>query len=211
MITNQIYTTYLSALLSGNKRECTHIVEKLIEEKIPVYDIYIHLFQRSMYQVGTLWESNRISVSVEHMATAITEGVLNLVYPIIFSADHVEKSAIVCCTPKEYHQLGAKMAADIFELNGWDCYFLGSNTPSQELLRMIDEKKPNLLGLSVSLFFNIPSLIESIEKVSVSFPKLDIVVGGQAFQWGGKARISKYPQVEVIDSIAILEQMLKES
>ncbi|AQQ70682.1 methyltransferase cognate corrinoid protein, Methanosarcina family [Limihaloglobus sulfuriphilus] len=207
---SSLYDSYLSDLISGNKKGCTEIVERLIEHETPVYELYTGLFQRSMYEVGQLWQNNQISVAVEHMATAVTEGLLNLVYPIIFSADHIDRSAIVCCTPNEYHQLGAKMAADIFELNGWDSYFLGANTPTHDLLCMIEEKKPDLLGLSVSLYFSIPYLIETIEVVSASFPNQEIVVGGQAFSWGGKEKLSGHPQVNIIDSIITLETVTKE-
>jgi len=120
VISETVYGDYLAFLLSGKKAECVTIVQGLIDQKIFVKDLYLELFQRSMYQVGKLWEENKVSVATEHMATAITEGLLQLVYPMLFSADHVGKSAIIACVPQEYHQLGAKMVADIFEMNGWD-------------------------------------------------------------------------------------------
>lgn len=209
MITEEIYHTYLSFLLSGNKRECTTITQKLLDQNVSIYDLYINLFQTSMYQVGNMWENNKISVAVEHMATSITEGLLNLIYPAIFSAEHIGKSAIISCVPNEFHQLGAKMVADIFELNAWDGYFLGANTPSIELLRIIDEKKPDLLGLSMSIYFSLPSLEQTIQMVQASYPRLDIVVGGQGFLWGGVDIIVKYSNVTYVDSLTILEQLIR--
>lgn len=211
MITEEIYNSYLSSLLSGDKRKCTAITQELIDKEIPIYDLYVHLFQTSMYQVGKLWETNKISVAVEHMATSVTEGLLNLVYPAIFSAEHIGKSAVISCVPDEYHQLGAKMVADVFELNAWDGYFLGANTPSGELLRMIDEKKPDLMGLSMSLYFSLPSLEKTVQTVHASYPRLDIVVGGQGFLWGGQDVVAKYSNVHYVDSLTNLEQLIQKS
>ncbi|MBF0239403.1 MAG: cobalamin-dependent protein [SAR324 cluster bacterium] len=207
--TEEQYNNYLSFLLSGNKTECTKIIRELIDQKIAVKDLYLNFFQRSMYQVGSLWEHNKISVAVEHMATAMTESLLNLAYPLIFSAEHCGKSAIISCVTKEYHQIGAKMVADIFELNGWDGYFVGANTPTDELLKMIDDKKPDVLALSMSLYFSLRWMEEMLQAVSATHPKLDIIVGGQGFLWGGLDTLKKYPQVEYVDSIIKLEQLIK--
>jgi len=209
MINEKIYTSYLSSLLSGNKKECTYITRELLDQNISIYDLYINLFQRSMYQIGKLWETNKISVAVEHMATLIIEGLLNLLYPQIFSAEHIGKSAIVSCVPNEFHQLGAKMVADIFELNGWDGFFLGANTPSIELLQLIDEKKPDLLALSMSIYFNLPALKETIQKVQTNYPQLDIIVGGQGLLECGKDIVSEYSDVSYVDSLIKLEQLIR--
>ena len=210
MITNDIYDDYLRVLLTGNKGECIETVNSLLEKSITLYDLYLHLFQRSMYQVGELWEQNRISVAVEHLATAITESLLTLVYPLIFSAEHIGRKAVVSCVAGEYHQLGGKMAADIFELNGWDGYFLGANTPPEDLLKLIQEKKPDVLGLSLSIYFNMEYLLRVLEMVRGSFRDLPVVVGGQAFRWGGQERVEKYPGVTLIPTLKELESFIRQ-
>ena len=208
MITEALYGDYLSHLISGDKRDCSKIVQSLIDQEISVKDLYFNLFQKSMYQIGRLWENNEVSVSVEHVATSITESLLNLAYPLIFSEEHTGNKAIVACVPKEYHQIGAKMVADFIELNGWDSYFLGSNTPAEELLRMIDEKKPDLLALSISLFFSIRYLDHMIRLVQNAFPQLDIIVGGQGMRHGAHKTLDQYSNVQYIESISKLEKLI---
>jgi methanogenic corrinoid protein MtbC1 len=58
------------------------------------------------------------------------------------------------------------MIADIFELNGWDGYFLGANMPVHELIKFIDDKKPDLLDLSLSIYFQSKPLSRSIHFIS---------------------------------------------
>ncbi len=210
MIENDLYDKFISRLLAGDRGACVLILQGLIKQEVPVRDIYVDLFQRALYKIGELWEHNRISVSVEHMATAIVEGLCTLVYPAIFSGEHSGKKAVVSCAANEFHQLGGKMVADIFELNGWDGYFLGANMPGDELLKFIDEKNPDVLGLSLSVYFHLKSLIDTIESVLSSFSNLDIIVGGQAFRWGGIDIISKFQGVTYIESLASLEKMIRE-
>jgi methanogenic corrinoid protein MtbC1 len=205
MSVQEIYQDYLDALLDGNRAKCHTMVQSLIDTKTDVRDIYLNLFKRSLYEVGELWQDNKISVSHEHLATALTESLMNLVYPLLFSAEHINKTVIVSCSYLELHQVGAKMIADVFELNRWHAYFLGANTPVEDLITMIDEVQPNVIALSVSIYFNIPALESTIRSIRLKHPELPIIVGGQAFIHGGQEITQKFHKVQFIGDINELE------
>ena len=206
MISSDIYNEYLTALLKGDRRTCTRIVTSLLDSQIEITTLYTDLFQKSLYEVGRLWERNKISVAREHLSTAITEGLMNLVYPRLFSGPSLGKKIIIACTADEYHQVGGKMVADIFQSLGWDSHFLGANTPVDDLLSHIDEVRPNLVGLSLSVFFNLARLKAAIEAVNSTFTGLDLLVGGQAFVWGGTQVFRQYPHVGYVPSINELKK-----
>ncbi len=209
MINETTYSAYLDLLLAGDVLECKRIVKDLIGEGVEVRDLYVNLFQRSLYTVGTLWELNQISVATEHLVTSITQSLMSLIYPMIFSAEHIGRKAVIACVANEYHQVGARMVADIFELNGWDGYFLGANTPEQDVVEIIGEKSPDLVGFSLSLYFNAPNLRRLVDAVRSSHPSLPIIVGGQAFRHGGAAWLTDHPGVTYVDSLYTLEQTIK--
>jgi len=171
--------------------------------------LYENLFRDSLYEVGWLWETNQISVAVEHLATSVTEKMMTLVYPTIFSAEKIGKKAIITCTPHEFHQIGARMVADIFEMSGWDGYYLGANTPENDLFEMIKDKKPDVLGVSVSIYFNIRTMMELVEQVRVHYPDLHILLGGQAFQHGGHEIVQKLSNSTYIESLDQLKASIR--
>jgi methanogenic corrinoid protein MtbC1 len=208
MITEEIYRYYFASLLAGDHRLCHTVVAGLLTAGVKIRELYVGLFQRSLYEVGEMWEHRRISVAVEHMASAITESLLTLVYPAIFSAEHSGKSVVISCVANEYHQIGSKMVADFFELNGWHGYFLGASTPEDDLLRMIDDKQPQLIGLSLSLSSNLPTLIETTEAITGRWPESQILVGGQAFRNGGSEMLSPFANVRYVASLGDLESVL---
>lgn len=208
MIQANLYQTYMDSLLRGDKEACLNIVTTLLDDKIAIRELYTDLFQKSMYSVGELWERNEISVAREHLATTITENMLSVTYPHLFTGVQSEKKAIISCTANEYHQLGGKMVADIFELHGWDAHFLGANTPIKELLKFVDEIKPDLIGLSLAVYFNVPALKLTLEAIHAHFKNLDILVGGHAFVWGGTGVLKSYPGTNYFESLAQLEANL---
>lgn len=205
MISETLYQKYLTLLLGGNRRDCADMVQRLLDREIDIQVLYSDLFQKSLYEVGRLWEFNRISVAKEHLVTAITEGLLNLVYPRLFEKaapdSRSEKKVVISCAANEFHQVGGKMVADIFEFNGWNSQFLGANTPVDHMLSYIQEEKPDLVGLSVSVYFNMPALKASLAAIRGNFHHLDILVGGQAFIWGGAEIINQYSGTLYIPSL----------
>jgi len=208
MIEEPIYERYFAHLAAGDRRPCSEIVQALLDRGEDLGTIYTDLFQRSLYRIGDLWERGRISVAVEHLATALTESLLTLSYPLLFARPRQGRSAVISCVANETHQIGGKMAADILELNGWDTWFLGANTPVADLVGLVREKKPDVVGLSLSLYFRMPELEAAVRAVRAERPEQRIVVGGQAFRWGGREAAERLGRVRCVDSIVDLEAIL---
>ena len=206
--TEEVYQRYLAALLAGDRRQCRAVFESWLGSNIELCRLYQGVVQRSLYEVGQLWERGRVSVATEHLATAITESLLNLVYPRLFSQPRVGKSAVVTCALNEYHQVGGKMVADIFELHGWRGHFLGANTPDKDLIDLIQDKQPNAVAFSLTMFFNQESLLRKANAVRAQFPAVPILVGGQAFRWGGVERVREIEGAHYLASLDDLESWM---
>ena len=140
-------------------------------------------------------ENNKISVATEHLASAIVEAILNELYAIIASKKNINKKVIACCVENEFHQIGIKMINDVFEMNNWKAHFLGSNLPTKDLIKFIDIVKPNLLAISLSIYFHLPILDTMLSRIREEFKDLPIIIGGQAFQHGGEEILKSHNNV----------------
>ncbi len=204
------YRRYLAGLLANDRQQCQAVFEQWLAADPGLRPLYEDLVQRSLYEVGNLWEQGRISVATEHLATAVTESLLNLTYPRLFAQPRLGKSAIVTCVANEYHQIGGKMVADFFELNGWRGYFLGANTPVRAVMTLIEEKRPDVVALSVAVASGLEALALATAEIRAEFPDLPILVGGQAFRSGGRERVEQLPGVRCLASLGELEAWIKE-
>ncbi len=132
-----------------------------------------------MEQVGRLWQEDRISVADEHLATALAESTLAALYPE-FAWPVFGPRAIVACTEGERHQFGARMAADLLALDGWNVAFLGADVPSEALLERARRTQPVFVGLSVCLVFHLPCSRQTIAALRREAPEVRVLVGGPA-------------------------------
>ncbi len=174
---------------------CSDFAHKYVSDNVTIQELYENILKKALYDVGELWEHNKISVATEHLASAIIEAILNEFYTKIISKEKINKTVIVACVENEFHQIGIKMISDIFEMNGWNTHFLGANTPTNELISFTKTIKPNMLAISLSIYFHLPILENMIQMIRKECPNLPILVGGQAFRQGGQDTLLKYENV----------------
>ncbi|MGD9332284.1 MAG: cobalamin-dependent protein [Desulfobacterales bacterium] len=208
VIAEDIFRDYCQKLMAGDRRACAGIVDQLLGGGIAITTLYQQLLQRSLYAVGELWERNQISVATEHLATSVTEGLMNRIYAHIDAPETNGRKVVIASVENELHQVGGKMVADVFEMHGWDSHYLGANTPTAELVRYIDAIRPDMLGLSLSVYLHLAVLKTMLDTLTARFPKLPILIGGQAFRHGGQALTRPYDGVHWVASLDALETFL---
>jgi len=182
----KIAKEYNELLLEGRRYEAGRLIFKEVDNGRPIKDIYLKVFQPSQMEVGRLWLMNRISVAKEHYVSAATQMIMSQLYPYIFSTQRKGFSFIGACVGGELHEIGLRMVCDFFEMDGWDTYYLGANTPAQAIIEAIQQYKADVIGLSIAMPFHqslLKDLIEQI-KMGVKEKKPKILVGGNGIDSG---------------------------
>jgi MerR family transcriptional regulator, light-induced transcriptional regulator len=173
---------YLKALLKADRNGAYNIIMKLLNHSEKVKNIYLNVFQPVQYEIGRLWQTNQISVAQEHFCTAATQMIMSQLYPHIFSTPRIGKKMLATSVSTELHELGIRMVADMFELEGWDTYYLGANTPPNSIIKAIEEFQPQLVAISATMIFNLKHMRELIEAIKhMGNRKFKIMVGGYPF------------------------------
>ncbi len=175
---------YLETILAGDRRHAVDLVTEVADSGIPIKQIYTDVFQQCQFELGRLWEENRITVAKEHLATAITQLAMSQLYNRFDFADRVGKKMVAACVGGELHEIGLRMVADFFELDGWNTHYLGANTPIREVVEMAFDIGADIVALSTSMTFNVEKVRDAVEAIRTyrqpgGGPK--ILVGGRPF------------------------------
>jgi methanogenic corrinoid protein MtbC1 len=174
---------YMEALLRGDRLPASRMILEAAGQGTAIKDLYLHVFQRSQREIGRLWQTNQISVAQEHYCTAATQMIMSQLYPSIFSSEKNGRRMVTACVGGELHEIGARMVADFFEMDGWDTYFLGANMPMESVLRTLVEREADLLAISATMTFHIDkvsSLIAELRRAGLD-RRLKVLVGGYPF------------------------------
>jgi methanogenic corrinoid protein MtbC1 len=174
---------YLNRLINAKRSVAVQYILNLVDSGVSIKDIYSHIFQPAQYEIGRLWQTGKISVAQEHYATAVTQLAMAQLYPKIFQTPKIGRSMVATCPTGELHEIGVRMLPDIFELSGWDTYYLGANTPDTGILNTIETQQPDIIAISATMTFHlskVESLINFIRRSNLSNSK--ILVGGYVFK-----------------------------
>ena len=179
---------FVQAILRGERQAALNIAREALREGHDLEALYLHVFQEGLYEVGRRWETNAITVAQEHMATAVTQYVMAQMFEHITPPPESCGSAVITGVPGELHHIGAMMVADMLEVHGWRVQFLGSNLPVPAVLATIRESSPDVVGISVTMLFNLQYAARLIDELKAAGGSCRIVVGGAAFRVGGDWR-----------------------
>jgi methanogenic corrinoid protein MtbC1 len=174
---------YLAALLRGERQEASRLILGAVADNVAIKDIYLYVFQRAQREIGRLWHMNQIGVGQEHYCTAATQLIMSQLYPYIFAAERIGRTLVATGVSGELHEIGMRIIADFFEMAGWDTFYLGTNTPAASIVQTIVDRKADILGISVTITFNITALVELIRMVRAceTCRHVKILVGGYPF------------------------------
>jgi MerR family transcriptional regulator, light-induced transcriptional regulator len=175
--------TYLQTMLDGDRQLAHTLVVDAFHAGLSLRAIYLDVFQPALYEVGRLWERGAISVAQEHLATAITQGVLATIYGAAPVAPRKPQRAVVACLSGNYHEIGARMMADFLQAAGYDTLFLGANTPDASVLELIGQQRPDIIGLPSTMTTQVQGVQATIAQIRGDFASFrpTILVGGMAF------------------------------
>lgn len=182
----ELATTYLDTLLTGDRQAAGTLILDAVIAGASVRDMYLHVFQRSQHEIGRRWQLNEITVAEEHFCTAATQLIMSQLYPQIFSSTRRNRRMVAACVGGDLHEIGMRMVADFFEMDGWDTYYLGASMPTSAIVSTVTERQPDVLAISATMTFHIPAVRTLIDSVRMaaegsSRPAPNILVGGYPF------------------------------
>lgn len=178
----ELALAYLDAVLKGDRGEASRLILNAAHGGVPVRDIYLRVLQPVQHEVGRLWQTNQISVAHEHFVTAVTQLVMSQLYPFIFSTHKHGRRMVATCVGGELHEIGIRMVADFFEMDGWDTFYLGANTPASSVVQSVLEREASVLALSATMTSHVGQVSQLVEVVRTSAASdVTILVGGYPF------------------------------
>lgn len=174
---------YLDLLLKGKKIQALTLITALAKNGEQIGSLYDNIFKVTQREIGLLWQNNIITVAHEHYCTAATQSIMSTLYPYIFTSEKKELKMLACSVPGDLHEIGIRMLCDLFEMDGWDTYYMGANMPEANIISALEEQKPQLLAISVTIPFHITKVESLIKKIrdNNSLDSVRIMVGGYPF------------------------------
>lgn len=178
-----IANTYLDLLLRGERQVALQLIEDALRAGMSLGEVWLKIFQESLYEVGRRWQANKLTIAQEHYCTAATQLIMSKLSHRLFAGSRNGRSMVSSCACGELHEIGLRIVTDFFEIEGWDTHNLGANLPPSSLAEFVAQRRPDVVGLSASMPFHLGSIGEMVAAVRAATKDnpVFILIGGRAF------------------------------
>jgi|GEM_PF-284049 len=180
---NNLLEDFINSLLEPNLSKAISISKESVKDKKDLKIFLEHIILPALYSIGSKWSNAEITVGQEHTATSICQRIMSIHYEKILDCEFNQKKILVSVSPKELHEIGARMISDLLEINGYDTYFFGASSSFSEIIETIEEENIDSVLISTTLVSNLNSTNEMIKKIKEHNKDIQIFVGGQAYKF----------------------------
>jgi excisionase family DNA binding protein len=135
-------------LVAGEERAVRRIVGKLIEDGVGLTTVAQELLVPALHRIGDEWSAGRITISVEHRASAVVERVLGEHDPA--PRGRRRGTAAVAALSGDRHGLPTLLASAALREDNWRVHHLGADMPASEMLDFCTRNRVDLAVLTVT-------------------------------------------------------------
>jgi methanogenic corrinoid protein MtbC1 len=175
---------YLEPLLAGDRVACRQVIDGALAGGVDATVLLTELVWPAMERIQGLYKDDRISQSSLNLATRLNRSLTDQLTAKLTPKPANGKSVLVFCGDAEPEELGGQITADLFESDGWVVRFAGGGVPEDEVLKLIGERRPDLLILFGTLPSGMPAvrkLIDYLRDVN-SCPHMQILCCGGIYK-----------------------------
>jgi len=188
------------------------LTEGDIHSSVKIYEDYIMIFNSAdffdkilrpvMYEIGEDWSNNKINIATEHVASNVAQTLIRIIMNTV--TKNANKKKILICVPVgEEHHLGCDVLETYLSIKGFKVYNMGTSIPTESLLNFIENNKPDIILVSITLEDNISAGQRLVKKIKKHY-NIPILVGGFAIQ---SKKVPKFDATVIPD--ATLEEIPK--
>lgn len=186
----EYYRKFMILLEEEDKDGCLEYAFSLIRgEKLSIPELYEEILTKSMDGIECHNNERNLCIWKEHVRSGIVRTIIENMYFLVLEErkrkfpERSGKKAAVLCPDGEYHDMGARIAADYFTLLNWETIFVGNSTPRDEFIKVAQYLELDAVAISVTNSYNLVAARKTIELLKEKLDgRIKIYLGGRAFE-----------------------------
>ncbi|QST02388.1 cobalamin B12-binding domain-containing protein (plasmid) [Pontibacillus sp. ALD_SL1] len=169
---------FIEALIEGDRGRAEFELDRLADNK-RVEEVYIDLIGGALREIGDLWETGRISVAEEHVASVAASEILHTKQKTYVRNGSSKEGVILTTTlGDEKHLMPLQLFGEVLRANGWDVVNVSYPLPYEILADYVEKMNISYIGISCTMKENIPVIEEAVAYIKEKVPNVSVIAGG---------------------------------
>lgn len=170
-------------LINGDRPAARALIAEMLGSGMSGHEVYTSIYWPTAEMIDRLHRGDRLTALSYRMATRLLRVMVDQTSTALSQAPRNGRAIFASCGPTEGDELGAQIAVDLLEADGFAVTFSGGGVAGDEILAQVQETKPQVLLMFCSAAGDLPQirhLIDSIREIGAC-TNLQIAVGGGVF------------------------------
>lgn len=205
-----------NSILDGDEELAKELAESALRENMDLTRVMSDGFLMGIQEVGELYQSGEFFLPELVCSADAMKAALEILTPALKNSSNsagMAKGHVVIATVEgDVHDIGKKIVAAMLTAAGYDVYDLGIDVPAEKIIRTIEERKPEILGLSALLTTtmqeqkNIIALLESRNMRD----EVKVIIGGApvSSRWAELIHADGYSD-NAVDAVKLVARLLQ--
>lgn len=179
---DELAGAYLAILGEGDgARAIALVVDAVRDGRVSIPDALDGVLTLAMREIGRLWHTAEWNVAEEHFGTYTTIRLLERIVALAPEPVPAGRTVVLTMVEGDAHDLGLRIVAAFFEIEGWRTICLGANTPAVDLALAARKYGADLVVLGATLNTQRDAVARTVRMLRDALPDVAILVGGHAF------------------------------
>jgi MerR family transcriptional regulator, light-induced transcriptional regulator len=168
-----------ACLMTGDAAGAWSLIESALSAGMTPAQIYLEVLTPAMVSIGHRWEIGELPIGMEHRATGIATRITGRLGPRFARRGRRRGLVVVGSPAGEFHALAGAMLSDLIRGGGYEVADIGVDLPA---MAFAESCPPEALAVCISI--TNPAVlsagVSTVAAIRIAYPKLLIVLGGQA-------------------------------
>ncbi|MFQ6057455.1 MAG: corrinoid protein [Anaerolineae bacterium] len=178
---SELLTRMAEQLYQGRAEEVARLTRQALDEGLSPAQILNEGLIAGMDRVGCGFKEGTLFVPEVLIAARAMHASLEILRPLLAGSDVPTVGRVVLGTVRgDLHDIGKNLVGMMMEGAGFEVIDLGTDTPPQEFVAAVKEKRPDIVGLSALLTTTMPEMkvtIQALEEAGLR-DQVKVMVGG---------------------------------
>jgi corrinoid protein of di/trimethylamine methyltransferase len=181
VVEDEVFKVIQEDVFNGDNVEIKQHVKEMLDKGINAQDILQRGMLSAMEVIGEKFKTGAVFIPEVLLSARAMNEALEILEPYLAKGKREATGKVLMGTVLgDMHDIGKNMVVTMLRGIGFEVQDMGINVPLEEIMRQVDEHKPDILGLSAILTTTMPEMKKVIDALTEKGLKdsVKVIVGG---------------------------------
>jgi MerR family transcriptional regulator, light-induced transcriptional regulator len=179
----RLAANFLLAVLEGRGDDAIDDLRKALAAGVSLAELHDHVLAPVQREAGRMWLMGEIPIADEHHGSQVVDRALWLLHERLPRPPADAPVIATMSVGGNLHDLGIRIVSQRLQMAGFTVLNLGANMPAADLEWMFQDRRIDLVAISVAMATHLHALAETVATVRrAAKGSVPVLVGGEPFR-----------------------------